>query len=482
MDGKIAKYGASPEVDKWHKVRINAAGDGHVYFYLDGQLRWKVKDDKYNHGVARFGNGCRNFEMKNLMVKETSVAHSQKWVLGLAKGSYGSKDIGKDEFNKIFQQSSSAIIKRVCSSCSNDYKEIYYRRYTNPSSFTPYDYMKQNWFSKNNAVNKDFGIFSSYADALSKSNPWKYCNYNDPGIGFPRDCGKTGGVGGQWNSWTRGGKVVAYYIDQTPAACSVPSNLGTFGDVRSGNQQHTGGKTMGTLPASSAIRTVAFKYKYVVGYCSKKGQGTGPVLSIKVSGQEVWSRQLKLASDDYPYDKNCGGNPKNYSPVQTSLMTIPAGVAGTVHLSMVAKDRNIHVVGLGMSCKFNSKAIVTSFAASLGEKNGVPARKYKFDIVRASTSSGRYSDVMIKDCKAIGMKPVCDHPSYCKNDKKSLYIGNTHHIAYPGHRNNGGYAVCSSTREGHVLLQALMCVLQIYADNDVMLFRQVLPERLERCC
>ena len=300
MDGKIAKYGASPEVDKWHKVRINAAGDGHVYFYLDGQLRWKVKDDKYNHGVARFGNGCRNFEMKNLMVKETSVAHSQKWVLGLAKGSYGSKDIGKDEFNKIFQQSSSAIIKRVCSSCSNDYKEIYYRRYTNPSSFTPYDYMKQNWFSKNNAVNKDFGIFSSYADAVSRQNPWKFCNYNDPGIGFPRDCGKTGGVGGQWNSWTRGGQAVAYYVEG-------------------------------------------------------EGDGSSP------------------------------------------------------------------------------------FVVSLGAKNGAKGGRYEFRVVKASSTSGKYQDIMIKECSKYGMKPVCDHPHYCKSDSKALYIGQTHHIAYPGHRNNNGY-------------------------------------------
>ena len=27
------------------------------------------------------------------------------------------------------------------------------------------------------------------------------------------------------------------------------------------------------------------------------------------------------------------------------------------------------------------------------------------------------------------MKPVCDHPSYCKTDSKAIYIGQTHHIA-----------------------------------------------------
>merc|ERR1719162_2007129 len=37
------------------------------------------------------------------------------------------------------------------------------------------------------------------------------------------------------------------------------------------------------------------------------------------------------------------------------------------------------------------------------------------------------------------MKPVCDHPSYCRKDSKSLYIGQSGHLAYPDHRNNGGF-------------------------------------------
>merc|ERR1719384_719764 len=36
------------------------------------------------------------------------------------------------------------------------------------------------------------------------------------------------------------------------------------------------------------------------------------------------------------------------------------------------------------------------------------------------------------------MKPLCDHPSYCRNDSNSIYIGQTYHIAYPPHRNNNG--------------------------------------------
>merc|ERR1711918_189943 len=111
------------------------------------------------------------------------------WKLGLSKGRYGNKDIGHAEFNKLFANSPNQIVKRVCSGCRSEYKEMYYRRYSSPSNVNVYDLMKQNWKTHNNVVNKDFGIFSTYADAVAKRNPWKSCNYNDPGIGFPRDCG-----------------------------------------------------------------------------------------------------------------------------------------------------------------------------------------------------------------------------------------------------------------------------------------------------
>ena len=39
---------------------------------------------------------------------------------------------------------------------------------------------------------------------------WKFCNYNHSGVGFPRECGKTTAVPGQWNSLTRRGKIVSW--------------------------------------------------------------------------------------------------------------------------------------------------------------------------------------------------------------------------------------------------------------------------------
>ena len=46
-----------------------------------------------------------------------------------------------------------------------------------------------------------------------------------------------------------------------------------------------------------------------------------------------------------------------------------------------------------------------------------------------------YASLMVAECEKHGAKPVCDHPSYCRNDGKALYIGQSQHIAYSPHRN-----------------------------------------------
>jgi len=148
---------------------------------------------------------------------------STTWTLQLSKGSYGTTDNGQSTFNTAVWNSANHIVKRLCSSCSSDYQEMYYRRLTDTSSFDVYDSLKENWFSADNTLGTDFCIYSSYDNAVANTNCWSACNYDDPGIGFPRDCGVSGTVGGQWNSWTRGGKEVAYYTEA--ANTNSPTSL-----------------------------------------------------------------------------------------------------------------------------------------------------------------------------------------------------------------------------------------------------------------
>jgi uncharacterized protein (DUF1501 family) len=76
-----------------------------------------------------------------------------------------------------------------------------------------------------------FDIYSSLADALAEENAWTYCNGNDKGIGFPRDCGPTGYHAGQWNSLESGQWDIMYAVylpkgptpEPTPEPTSAPT-------------------------------------------------------------------------------------------------------------------------------------------------------------------------------------------------------------------------------------------------------------------
>eukprot|EP01048_Picozoa_sp_COSAG05_P012597 COSAG05_NODE_1275_length_5306_cov_1.982719_1_plen_155_part_00 len=80
------------------------------------------------------------------------------------------------------------------------------------------------------------------------------------------------------------------------------------------------------------------------------------------------------------------------------------------------------------------------FEVVLGAKNGVRSQKWEMQVIeRLPQTNGKYSDRMIEECKKLDMKPVCDHPNYCRNDTDAIYIGQSHHIAYAPHRRNNNY-------------------------------------------
>ena len=57
--------------------------------------------------------------------------------------------------------------------------------------------MTDSWMDNpSNVMGTDFNLFSTESDALAGTNPWAICNYNDPGVAFPRDCGPSVLVGG----------------------------------------------------------------------------------------------------------------------------------------------------------------------------------------------------------------------------------------------------------------------------------------------
>merc|ERR1719190_85547 len=186
---------------------------------------------------ARLLNEGRISQMKYNKFRETVVGHHQcasansallfakgyvfdapvydGWTQLYGRGSLISDNTEPSKWNDIQQGS---YVRRVCKSCHRDsHKDIIYKRLTEVGTINFKNLFLANWFSNpegnSNLRGTDFNLFSSMDDALNDANPWTYCNYNDHGIGFPRDCGPTGWVPSEWNSVRRGGeKDFAYYL------------------------------------------------------------------------------------------------------------------------------------------------------------------------------------------------------------------------------------------------------------------------------
>jgi len=118
-------------------------------------------------------------------------------------------NVGEEVFNDLFQSQSDFFIRYDV----DDKPYAIYHRIKNPASFRPYKYMMNTWSSQGNKLHIDFELYSSMKAAEKNVGKWKFCNYNDPGVGFPRDCGPSGHVGGHWASVkSHGKKNWAMYI------------------------------------------------------------------------------------------------------------------------------------------------------------------------------------------------------------------------------------------------------------------------------
>lgn len=118
-----------------------------------------------------------------------------------------------NKFNNLVQSLKPPFyfIRVGYSGYQGDYQYIIYKRLTSCNNVDMYSLFHTDWFDPGrgikNKFNVDFELYSSIQDAKNNKNRWTYCNFNDPGIGFPRDCGIDRGrrKGGQWQSLNRGG-------------------------------------------------------------------------------------------------------------------------------------------------------------------------------------------------------------------------------------------------------------------------------------
>ena len=76
-----------------------------------------------------------------------------------------------NSFRLFINSASSFIIKRDCSSCDNEHKQIFYKRLTIlPSTVSPYDLFLTTWASTSNELNEDFELYSSLEEVHQEHN------------------------------------------------------------------------------------------------------------------------------------------------------------------------------------------------------------------------------------------------------------------------------------------------------------------------
>ncbi len=170
-----------------------------------------------------FTHRLRIYLTQGISIKFMAVANSGAL-------DYEDSVAGPDEFNAYWARSPNQILHRKCLDCSSaDHQNIYYRRFDEnglPVGFDLYDLFLNNWFSdpeiQHNTFGVDFKLYSTYEDAVADQNKWTFCNFNDPGVGFPRECGPNGKVDSQWNSFEgRSGRRldIGFYVETAILEC-----------------------------------------------------------------------------------------------------------------------------------------------------------------------------------------------------------------------------------------------------------------------
>ena len=152
-----------------------------------------------------------------------------EWVNVAGKGRMYEDYMSDEEFRSIWADSSNKILRRRCNNCVDSHKDIYYRRLNDANGELPegldlLHIVKDAWFSspniENHDFNVDFALYSTYANAVADTNRWQSCDFNTENVGFPHNCGPSGRVGNQWNTFTSphkgrhwGQPHVAFYVE-----------------------------------------------------------------------------------------------------------------------------------------------------------------------------------------------------------------------------------------------------------------------------
>merc|ERR1711959_184583 len=111
----------------------------------------------------------------------------------------------RENFNKMAWNSTYIRYK------TNKIGTAVYKRKTDWNGLDAYELFLNMWSIKDgNKFHEDFDIYSSYDDAVADRNPWQYCNGDDKGVGFPRDCDPKKHRNWTWFAFPKSNQTPAY--------------------------------------------------------------------------------------------------------------------------------------------------------------------------------------------------------------------------------------------------------------------------------
>jgi hypothetical protein len=203
--------------DKSKKSELMISDIRNLYVInVDRKGNMKLSDNAVKYAKEDFKTNLKGVWKQDYQYNPPNVVlvddkQDNQYITVYSKGEYGLVDLGEQVTNNLFKDYK--IFKRDCLNCGDDYRQIFYKRITDiPENFSIYSQFN-NWTNVNNVLNTDFKLYSTLEDLINDTNAWDFCDYNDPNIGFPRDCGFTNAsrMGGQWNSLTKGGQPNVKY-------------------------------------------------------------------------------------------------------------------------------------------------------------------------------------------------------------------------------------------------------------------------------
>lgn len=101
-------------------------------------------------------------------------------------------NVAREAFNDLFR--ACPVVRYV----RNGRVHSVYVRLSPVASVDAFHLFTDTWTSESNELGLDFQIYDSLREARLDEGAWAFCDYDEPGVGYPRDCGRQGPVGMQW--------------------------------------------------------------------------------------------------------------------------------------------------------------------------------------------------------------------------------------------------------------------------------------------